>query len=66
MNPIRILNNTYTSVASAWRGVSPDGLSLGTVRWRLRNGWDAHDAITFGVVPPAARRVHRAVRELRA
>lgn len=57
MIPITINNNTYTSISAGWRAVSPPGLSLITVRWRLRNNWTPKDALTTPVVPPEDRRM---------
>ena len=62
MIPIQVNANTYTSIAAAWRAESPEGLGLGTVRWRLKNGWDASSAILQTVVPPVDRRTFDQVR----
>jgi hypothetical protein len=62
MNPITVNGVTYTSVAAAWRAQSPRNLKLVTVRWRLRDGWTADDAVTLGVVPPENRRTFKGLR----
>lgn len=64
MKPITIKGNTYRSVASAWRNISPRGLTLEAVRWRLREGWSEEDAILVATVPPRNRRVFKALRVL--
>lgn len=64
MNPITVRDNTYSSVAAAWRARSPTGLKLITVRWRLRNGWTNWSAITTPVVPPELRRRFNEVRAM--
>jgi hypothetical protein len=63
MNPITVGEVTYTSVAQAWRNESPEGLSLTTVRWRLRNEWSAEDALRTPVVPPVERRGFKGQRD---
>ena len=62
MNPIEINGVTYTSVASAWRALSPRNLKLITVRWRLKNNWTTEDAFLLGVVPPRNRRLFKGLR----
>jgi len=62
MNPIQVNGVTYTSVAAAWRALSPRNLKLVTVRWRLRSGWEADDALLLGVVPPRNRRLFKGLR----
>jgi hypothetical protein len=62
MRPITVNNNTYTSISAAWRAESPPGLSLVTVRWRLKQEWPADIAFWSGVVPPTARRKFKEVR----
>ena len=64
MKPITVGNDTYTSSASAWRALSPDGLPQITVRWRLNNGWDALEAFTELPVPPIQRRTFKGVRSI--
>jgi hypothetical protein len=56
--------DTYTSIAAAWRDISPPNLSLITVRWRLRHGWSAIAALTLPVVPPEDRRTFKEDRIL--
>jgi len=55
-------SNTYTSIASAWRDLSPANLPLITVRWRLKEGWDAWDAFKYPPVQPKVRRVFKDLR----
>lgn len=64
MKPITVNNITYTSVVAAWRALSPEGLKLVTVRWRLREGWNNEDAFTIGTVPPQDRRNFKTIREV--
>lgn len=59
MKPVTVRGNTYTSITAAWREVSPPGLSLVTVRWRLNNGWTETDALTLGTVPAESRRMFK-------
>lgn len=56
MKQITINNNTYNSIAEAWRALSPDGLSQITVRQRLLLGWTPEQAFLTPVVPPQERR----------
>lgn len=62
MNPITINGVTYTSVAGAWRAVSPRGLTLLAVRWRLREGWTPEEALLLAAVPPESRRTFKELR----
>jgi hypothetical protein len=62
MRPITVNNNTYTSISAAWRALSPPGLSLVTVRWRLREGWGADWAFVHPVVSPEDRRTFKELR----
>jgi hypothetical protein len=63
MNPIEVNGVTYTSVVSAWRNVSPEGLTMSAVRWRLRQGWPASQALTLATVPPERRRTFKELRD---
>ena len=63
MKPITIKGNTYRSVASAWRNLSPATLTLEAVRWRLREGWHPEEAILLDTVHPRIRRVFKDLRE---
>ena len=56
MKQITIFNNTYNSISAAWRALSPDGLPMITVRWRLNNGWPPELAFTHPPIPPQTRR----------
>jgi len=60
---IRINNHTYNSISAAWRALSPPGLPMITVRWRLNNGWQKNLAFTTPRVEPAGRRQHKVIRE---
>ncbi len=62
MIPITINNNTYNSISAAWREVSPPGLPMITVRWRLKNGWPPVLALTAAAVPPTNRRGFKSLR----
>ena len=62
MKQITVIGNTYSSIAQAWRALSPETLKLITVRLRLRNGWDAIDAFIMETVPPADRRRNKEFR----
>lgn len=62
MIPITVRGDTYTSVAAAWRELSPEGLLLNTVRWRLKHGWLPEEAILVPMVPPAERRTFKELR----
>jgi hypothetical protein len=62
MKPITIKGNTYRSIASAWRNLSPKALTLEAVRWRLREGWSEEDAILVTTVHPRIRRVFKDLR----
>ena len=62
MNQIEVNGHTYSSIAQAWRHISPDTLKLITVRLRLRNGWNIEDAFLRYTVPPTMRRGHKITR----
>jgi hypothetical protein len=62
MKSIKVLGNTYKSIAAAWRELSPETLKQITVRLRLRNGWHVDDAFTIPTVPARSRRTHRRYR----
>jgi len=59
---IKVGNNSYSSIAAAWRAESVGHLPLITVRWRLKNGWSADDAFW---TPPAEPKIRRKFKELR-
>ena len=66
-NQIKVGKNTYSSIAEAWRALSPvddfgKTLPLITVRWRLKHGWDALEAFTIPPVPPKDRRKFKDLR----
>jgi len=56
---VTVREHTYSSIAEAWRQVSPINLRLVTVRWRLRTGWSPEDAFTRNMVPPENRRTFK-------
>lgn len=59
---ITVNDFTYTSIAAAWRALSPEDLPLITVRWRLKQGWDPETAFTVGPVAPEMRRIFKGLR----
>ena len=59
MKQVTVGNNTYTSIAAAWRAESPETLKLITVRWRLKNGWNTELAFKQEPIPPIFRRKFR-------
>ena len=61
-NQITVNNYTYTSIAAAWRAISPKGLPLVTVRWRLKEGWAPELAFLQEPVHPKFRRKFRDLR----
>ena len=62
MITVKIYNDTYRSIAAAWRARSPEGLSQIAVRKRLQDGWDINMAFLTGVVNPVDRRGYRHYR----
>jgi hypothetical protein len=62
MKPIEVDNVTYRSVAEAHRALSPPGLRLVTVRWRLREGWDPAQALMYSIIPAENRRGFKDIR----
>lgn len=56
MIPVEVNGHTYKSISAAWRELSPEGLPMITVRWRLRNGWPTKYAFTDGPIVPVMRR----------
>ena len=59
---IKVGNNTYSSIAAAWRAESVADLPLITVRWRLKEGWDTNDAFWMPPVDPKIRRKFKKIR----
>ena len=62
MKQITVGKNTYRSISSAWRELSPEGLPEITVRWRLKHGWSALLAFLTPPVPATDRRTFKDVR----
>lgn len=62
MIQINIGRDTYKSISSAWRALSPRGLAMITVRWRLNNGWNIKDAFLITAVEADKRRTFADVR----
>jgi hypothetical protein len=60
---IKVGNNTYSSIAAAWRAESVGHLPLVTVRWRLKNGWSPEHAFHVVPVAPEIRRKFKEIRE---
>ena len=61
---IKVGNNTYSSIAAAWRAESPEGLPLITVRWRLKSNWVPNDAFWMPSVDPEIRRKFKKIRRM--
>ena len=59
MIQITVGDNTYNSISAAWRGESPDGLPMITVRWRIKNGWTTWSAFKIEPVDPEFRRIFK-------
>lgn len=64
MIPVIVNNNTYRSIAAAWREVSPPGLPLVTVRARLKEEWEPLMAFMMPQVPPELRCKFKGVRNI--
>lgn len=62
MIPITVGDNTYTSIAAAWRDEAVEGLPLVTVRWRLKEGWDTKLAFKTPPIPGENRRKNKEIR----
>jgi hypothetical protein len=62
MIQINIGRDTYKSISSAWRELSPKSLPMITVRWRLNNGWNVRDAFLITPVDAEKRRTFADVR----
>lgn len=60
---IEVRTNTYSSIAAAWRDMSPANLPLITVRWRLKEGWKPEDALRYPPVQPKIRRKFKDIRK---
>ena len=63
MIQIQVNNNTYKSIAAAWRELSPSGLPQITVRWRLKQGWEPYSAFLTPQVPAKKRRGFKEIRQ---
>lgn len=59
---ITINGDTYKSISAAWRALSPVGLPMITVRWRLKNDWTPEEAFLLGPVEPTIRRNFKGYR----
>ena len=62
MKQVTVNGNTYNSISEAWRELSPEGLPMITVRWRLKNGWPPYLAFLITPVAAAGRRTFKAKR----
>ena len=62
MKPVTFEGYTYKSISAAWRALSPPGLPMITVRWRLNDGWRKGPAFLTPAVPAVERRGYKEKR----
>lgn len=62
MKPVEFEGYTYNSISAAWRALSPVGLPMITVRWRLNDGWRKGPAFLTPAVDATERRNYKSKR----
>lgn len=62
MKQVTFEGYTYNSISAAWRALSPPGLPMITVRWRLNEGWAKGPAFLTPPVEPTERRKFKKTR----